>query len=128
MPHAMDHIRDEDTPAVARAAHEVVQEAMNAGVWTFGVRLESQKASIVATDGTVTDGPYPEAIGGVCVVDVPSRGRRCSGWPRTPAPAAAQEVGEFMPDPTVGTDGASTYSSGPAFRDDARAVELAFAR
>jgi hypothetical protein len=22
--HAMDHIRDEDTPAVARAAHEVV--------------------------------------------------------------------------------------------------------
>ena len=53
---------------------EVVQEAMNAGVWIFGGGLESQKASIVATDGTVTDGPYPEAIGGVCVVDVPSRG------------------------------------------------------
>jgi hypothetical protein len=73
---AMDRIRDEDTPAVARAAHEVVQEAMNAGVWILGGGLESQKASIVATDGTVTDGPYPEAIGGVCVVDVPHAGRR----------------------------------------------------
>jgi hypothetical protein len=33
--HAMDHIPDEDMPAVARAAHEVVSEAMNAGVWVF---------------------------------------------------------------------------------------------
>src|ERR671923_1947167 len=71
--HAMDHIPDEDMPAVARAAHEVVQEAMDAGVWVFGGGLENKKSSIVATDGTVTDGPYPEAIGGVCVVDVPSR-------------------------------------------------------
>src|ERR687888_1695764 len=71
--HAMDHIPDEDMPAVARAAHEVVEEAMNAGVWVLGGGLENQKASIVATDGTVTDGPYPEAIGGFCVVDVPSR-------------------------------------------------------
>jgi hypothetical protein len=30
---------------------------MNAGVWVFGGGLESQQASIVATDGTVTDGP-----------------------------------------------------------------------
>jgi hypothetical protein len=67
--YALDHIRDEDTPAVARAAREVIQEAMNAGVWIFGGGLESQKASIVATDVTVTDGPYPEAIGRVCVVD-----------------------------------------------------------
>ena len=38
--------------------------------------LESQRASIVATDGTITDGPYPETkevIGGFAVVDVPSR-------------------------------------------------------
>jgi hypothetical protein len=100
---AMDRIRDENTPAVARAAHEVVQEAMNAGVWIFGGGLESQKASIVATDGTVTDGPYPEAIGGVCVVDVPSRGEALK-WAAKNAGACrcAQEVGEFMPDPTVG--------------------------
>src|ERR671930_2170572 len=71
--HAMDHIPDEDMPAVARAAHEVAKEAMDAGVWVFGGGLESRKASIVATDGTVTDGAYPEAIGGFCVVDVSSR-------------------------------------------------------
>ena len=71
--HAMDHIPDEEMPAVAKAAHEVVEEAMNAGAWVFGGGLENQKASIVATDGTVTDGPYPEAIGGFCVVDVPTR-------------------------------------------------------
>src|ERR671931_1580752 len=59
---AMDHIPDEDMPAVAKAAHEVVQEAVNAGVWVFGGGLENEKASIVATDGTVTDAPYPEAI------------------------------------------------------------------
>jgi hypothetical protein len=43
--HAMDHIPDEDMPAVARASHEVVQEALNAGVWVFGGGLENQKAS-----------------------------------------------------------------------------------
>src|SRR4051794_23177770 len=31
--HAMDNIPDEDIPAVARAAHEVVEEDMYAGVW-----------------------------------------------------------------------------------------------
>src|ERR671935_2125971 len=71
--HAMDHIPDEEIPAVAKASHEVVQEALNAGVWVFGGGLENQKASVVATDGTVTDGPYPEAIGGVCFVGVGAR-------------------------------------------------------
>src|ERR671923_2454188 len=74
--HAMDHIPDEEMPAVAKAAHDVVEEAMNAGVWVFGGGLENQKASIVATDGTVTDGPYLEAIGGVfVVVGAPPPGR-----------------------------------------------------
>ncbi len=31
--HAMDHIPDEDAPAVARAAHTAVREAVNAGVY-----------------------------------------------------------------------------------------------
>ena len=35
MPHAMDHIPAEGMPAVANAAHEVVEEAVNAGVWVF---------------------------------------------------------------------------------------------
>jgi hypothetical protein len=101
--HAMDHIPDEDMPAVARAAHEVVEEAMDAGVWVFGGGLEHQKASIVASDGTVTEGPHPEAIGGFCVVDVPSR-EEALKWAAKNAGACrcSQEVREFMPDPAVG--------------------------
>lgn len=101
--HAMDHIPAEDMPAVAKAAHEVVDEAMNAGVWVFGGGLENQKATIVATDGTVTDGPYPGAIGGLCVVDTPSR-EEALKWAAKTADACrcAQEVREFMPDSAVG--------------------------
>src|SRR5512132_1603702 len=69
----------------------------------FGGGLENQKASIVANDGTVTDGPYPEAIGGFCVVDVPSR-EDALAWAAKNAGACRcpQEVREFMPDPAVG--------------------------
>ena len=100
---AMDHIPDEEMPAVAEAAHEVVEEALNAGVWVFGGGLETQKASIVATDGTVTEGAYPEAIGGLCIVDAPSR-EDALAWAAKIADACrcAQEVREFMPDPAVG--------------------------
>src|SRR5207247_8391720 len=71
--HAMDHVPDEDAPAVARAARAAVQEAINAGVYVSAGGLEDQPASIVATDGAVTDGPYPQAIGGFTPLDVPSR-------------------------------------------------------
>ena len=60
----MDHIPDEEMPAVANAPHEVVHEAINAGVRVSGGGPENQKAGIVATGGTVTDGLYPQAIGG----------------------------------------------------------------
>ena len=85
------------------ASLAVVQEAISAGVWVFGGGLANQRASIVATDGTVTDGPYPEAVGGLCVVDVPSR-EEALEWAARMAVACrcAQEVREFMPDPTVG--------------------------
>ena len=72
---------EEDLPDVARAAQAVVQEAREAGVWVFGAGLEHQDPSVVATDGTVTDGPYPESkehIGGFAVVDVPVA-RRSAG-------------------------------------------------
>ena len=71
--HAMDHIPDEDAPAVARAAHAAVQEGINAGVYVSAGGLENQPASIVATDGTVTDGPKPDVISGITIVDVSSR-------------------------------------------------------
>jgi hypothetical protein len=101
--HAMDHIPEEDMTAVAEASHAVVYEAMDAGVWVFGGGMQDQKASIVATDGTVTDGPYPQAIGGLSVVDVPSH-EEALEWAAKIAVACrcAQEVREFMPDPTVG--------------------------
>ena len=69
----------------------------------FGGGLEHQKASIVATDGTVADGPYPQAIGGLSVIDAPSR-EEALKWAAKIAVACrcAQEVREFMPDPTVG--------------------------
>ena len=101
--HAMDHIPAEEMPAVGEAAHEVVREAMDAGVWVFGGGLEDEKASVVATDGTVLDGPHPEAIGGFWVVDAPSR-EEALQWAAKTAVACrcAQEVREFMPDPAVG--------------------------
>jgi hypothetical protein len=101
--HAMDHIPGEEMPAVARAALDMVEEARSAGVWVFGGGLEDQKASVVATDGTVTEGAYPEAVGGFCVVDVPTR-EAALEWAAKTAVACrcAQEVREFMPDPTVG--------------------------
>ena len=43
--HAMDHIPDEDSPAVARAARAAVQEAINAGVYVSAGGLENQPAS-----------------------------------------------------------------------------------
>jgi hypothetical protein len=101
--HAMDHVADEDMPDVSRAAHAVVQEAMDAGVWVFGGGIENRQASIVGTDGSVTDGPYPEAIGGLCVVDVPSRDEALRWAAKTAAACrCAQEVRAFMPDPAVG--------------------------
>ena len=95
----------EDLPDVAKAAQEVVREAQDAGVWVFGGGLESQRASIVATDGMVTDGPYPETkevIGGFAVVDVPSRAEALE-WAAKFAAACrcSQEVRQFLDDPGV---------------------------
>jgi hypothetical protein len=100
---AMDHIPAEDWPEVGKASHAVIQEAVNAGVWVYGGGLERQKASVVATNGTVTDGPYPETkevLGGFVVVDVPTRDEALA-WAARIADSCrcAQEVREIMPDP-----------------------------
>jgi hypothetical protein len=96
----------EDLPAVADAAHAVVQEAMDAGVWVFGGGLLSpETVTVVATDGAVTNnGAEPKAyIGGFSIVGVPSR-EEALEWAAKFASACrcAQEVREFMPDPAVG--------------------------
>ena len=98
-------LSEEDLPDVAEAAHAVVREAMDAGVWVFGGGLYShEQVSVVATDGTVTDGPESKAyIGGFSVVGVPSR-EEALEWAAKIAVACrcAQEVREFLPDPAVG--------------------------
>jgi hypothetical protein len=102
---AMDHIPAEDIPEVGKAAHAVVQDAVDAGVFVFGFGLERQQASVVGTDGLVTDGPYPETkevIGGLVVVDVASR-EEAVAWAARIAAACrcAQEVRELLPDPEM---------------------------
>jgi len=100
--HAMDHLPEQEMPAVAKAAHAVVQEAVTAGVLVCAGGLEDQQASIVATDGTVTGGPHPEAIAGLTIVEVPSRAEALE-WAARIAVACrcAQEVRAIGPDPEL---------------------------
>jgi hypothetical protein len=91
----------EELPEVAKASMAVVQEAKDAGVWVFGAGLVTQVPSVVATDGTVTDGPYPETkehLGGFSVVDVGSR-QEALEWAAKIAAVCrcAQEVFELLP-------------------------------
>jgi hypothetical protein len=92
----------EDLPAAGKAVRAVEQEATQAGVWLFSAGLEHQDPSVVATDGTVTDGPYPESkehIGGFAVVEVASR-EEALKWAAKIAVACrcAQQVFELLPD------------------------------
>lgn len=94
---------EEDLPAVGEAAHAVLRAAKAAGVYITGGGIESQQASIVSPDGTVTDGPYPETkavLGGFVILDVPTRDEAL-GWAARFAEACrcAQEVRELMHDP-----------------------------
>ncbi len=80
----------------------VVREAKEAGVWIWGGGIERQKATIVSTDGAVTEGPLPETkpvIGGFSIFEVPSREEALT-WAAKIAKACrcAQEVREIMYD------------------------------
>lgn len=104
---AMDHIPAEEIPEVGKAAHAVCQAAKDAGVFLFagGLQYDNDDVehAVVATDGLVTDGPYPESkelIGGVTIVDVPTR-EEALEWAAKIAVACrcAQDVRKFMYDP-----------------------------
>ncbi len=103
---AMDHIPEEEMPEVDRAAHAVIDEAKDAGVYVFAGGLdEDVEPVMVAGDGTVTVGTYPqtkELRGGVTIVDVLTR-EAALQWAAKIAAACrcAQEVREFMFDPLV---------------------------
>jgi hypothetical protein len=90
-------------PAVGEASHAVVREAKAAGVWIFGGGVQRQRSSIVATDGTITDGPVPETksvVGGFSIIEVPSR-EEALAWAARIAKGCrcSQEVREIMFDP-----------------------------
>jgi hypothetical protein len=99
---AMAHIPDEEGPAVADAAHRVIQEAMDAGVFVFAGGLDEGVDPVtVADDGTVTAGSHP--LGGMTIIDVPSR-EAALEWAGKIATACRcpQEVNVFGRDPAVG--------------------------
>ena len=100
---SMDHIPDEDLPAVSEASRAVVAEAKAAGVWIWGGGVVRQRASIVGVDGSVVDGPSPETkavVGGFSIIEVPSR-EEALEWAAKIAVACrcAQEVREIGYDP-----------------------------
>jgi hypothetical protein len=59
-------------PPEGEAAHAVVRQAKDAGVWIHGGGVRQQRASIVGADGVVSDGPLPETKA-VSIVKVPMR-------------------------------------------------------
>ena len=102
---SMDHIPEAEMAAVGDAAHAVLAAAKDAGVWITGGGLMRQQASIVAVDGTVSDGPVPETkavLGGFSIVDVATR-EDAIAWASRFAAACRcpQEVRELMDDPEV---------------------------
>ncbi|SFS00945.1 Uncharacterized conserved protein [Agrococcus baldri] len=95
---------DAEMHAVSDASHEVVREAKAVGVWIFGGGIdEGVPPVMVAGDGTVTEGTYPqtkELTGGFAVLDLPDR-EAALEWAARIAEGCrcAQEVREFMHDP-----------------------------
>ena len=103
---AMDDIPEEEMPAVGEAAHAAVREAKDAGVLLHAGGLDEEVEPVmVAGDGTVTGGTYPETKelgGGFTVVNVSSR-EAALEWATKFAAACccAQEVRAFGFDPLV---------------------------
>lgn len=100
---AMD-ISEEDMAAVGEAAHAVIREAKNAGVYVFGGGInEAVAPRMVTADGTVTNETYPQTKafnGGFCVLELPSR-EAAIEWAAKIAKACrcSQELREFGYDP-----------------------------
>ena len=100
---SMDHIQAADLAVVGEAARAVVRDAKAARVWIWGGGIERQAASVVAPDGSVSDGPNPEtkrAVGGFSIIEVDSREESLRWAARFAAACRCpQEVREIMFDP-----------------------------
>lgn len=105
-PSAAMAIPDEGLQAVSDAAHAVVTEAKDAGVWVFGGGIdESVPPVMVDSGGVVTEGTYPQTKqieGGYTVLELPSR-EAALEWAAKFAVACrcAQEVRAFHYEPAA---------------------------
>ncbi|MGP4033416.1 YciI family protein [Pseudarthrobacter sp. 1C304] len=103
-PSAAMEVPEAELPAVADAAHAVVQAAKDAGVWVFGGGInESVPPVMVDADGTAREGTYPQTSqieGGYSVLELPSY-EAALEWAAKIAAACrcAQEVRAFQYDP-----------------------------
>jgi len=100
---AMDHLPEEELSKASIESHAVVADLKQQGSWIWGGGMLRQRASIVATDGSVSDGPFPETkavIGGFAIIEVDSR-EEALAWAAQIAAACrcAQEVREIGYDP-----------------------------
>lgn len=98
------NVAPEDWAAVGEAARQVIRDAKAAGVYVFAGGINERVApAMVAADGSVTNGTYPqtrEFDGGFCVLDLASRDAAVH-WAAQIADACrcAQELREFQHDP-----------------------------
>jgi hypothetical protein len=94
----------EEMAAVGEAAHCVIREAKDFGVYVFGGGINEGVAPLmVAADGTDTNETYKqtkEFDGGFCVLELPSR-ETAIQWAVKVAQACrcSQELREFQYDP-----------------------------
>jgi len=96
-------VSEEELPAVADAAHAVIEEAKLAGFYVFGGGIhEGVEPVLVSADGSVSTGTYPGSRlnGGFTVLELPTR-EDAEHWAAKIATACrcAQELREFMYDP-----------------------------
>ena len=97
-------IPDGEWQAVADAAHAVIREAQEAGVYVFGGGIDEDVAPVVVgSDGTVVAGGHPQRPnldGGFTVLELPSRDAAVA-WAARIAVACRcpQELREFQYDP-----------------------------
>jgi hypothetical protein len=97
-------VPDGEWQAVADAAHAVIRQAQDAGVYVFGGGIDEDVATVVvAGDGRVTPGVEAGARGldgGFTVLELPTR-EAALEWARRIAVACrcAQELQQFQYDP-----------------------------
>tara|TARA_R110000850_G_scaffold32411_7_gene89216 strand:- start:2079 stop:2441 length:363 start_codon:yes stop_codon:yes gene_type:complete len=96
-------VPESDLPAVAAAAHAVIDEAKAAGVYIFGGGIDEQVDPVlVSADGSLSADIYPNSrlTGGFTVLELPTR-EDAVAWARKIALACRcpQELRAFMYDP-----------------------------